>query len=90
LAETELKEFQEKLVGMKNITHINRTLGSVDLVLYVVAKDAVEYGEIIDKIKSNPKKIISNIETLNIINELKVDNFSGLIQLKKENTTSDN
>ena len=90
LPETELKEFQEKLIKIGNITHINRTLGSVDLVLYVVAKDAVEYGEVINKIKSNPKKIISNIETLNIISELKVDNFSGLVETKIENKTSDN
>ncbi len=90
LPESELKEFQEKLVKMGNITHINRTLGSVDLVLYVVAKDAIEYGEIIDKIKNNSKKIISDIETLNIINELKVDNFSGLLENKQENQTSGN
>ena len=64
---------------MGNITHINKTIGTYDMVLYVVAKDAINFGEIINEIKNTPKKIISSLETLNIINELKVDNFSGLI-----------
>ena len=78
--ESELTEFQEKLVKIPNITHINRTLGSIDMLLYVVTRDASEYSQIIDQIKNTPKKIIANIETLNIINELKIDDFSGLLK----------
>lgn len=77
--ESELVDFQKKLQLTDNITHINKTIGTYDMVLYVVAKDAINFGEIINEIKNTPKKIISNLETLNIIHELKVDNFSGLI-----------
>jgi DNA-binding Lrp family transcriptional regulator len=83
LPESELTNFQFKLQKMGNITHINKTIGQYDMVLYIVAKDAINFGEIINEIKSantpTGKKIISNIDTLNIIHELKVDNFSGLI-----------
>lgn len=79
LPETELVEFQKKLQEMKNITHINKTIGQYDMVLYIVARDAINFGEIINEIKNTPKKIISSLDTLNIIHELKVDNFSGLI-----------
>ncbi len=78
--ESELLEFQNKLMRMPNITHINKTLGSIDMVLYIVSKDAIQFGEVIDEIKSGPKKVISNIETLNIIHELKIDDFSGLVR----------
>lgn len=77
--ESELVEFQAKLQKMGNITHINKTIGSYDMVLYIVAKDAINFGEIINEIKNTPKKIISSLDTLNIIHELKVDNFSGLV-----------
>lgn len=81
--ENDLLVFQNKLKEMKNITHINKTIGQYDMVLYMVARDAINFGELINDIKNlantNGKKIIQNIDTLNIIHELKVDNFSGLI-----------
>lgn len=81
--ENDLLVFQNKLKEMKNITHINKTIGQYDMVMYMVARDAINFGELINDIKNlantNGKKIIQNIDTLNIIHELKVDNFSGLI-----------
>lgn len=79
LPESELLDFHKNLIKIPNVTHINKTLGSIDLVLYVVAKDATEFGAVINTIKSTPKKIISSLDTLNIVKELKIDNFGGLI-----------
>jgi DNA-binding Lrp family transcriptional regulator len=77
--EIESKDFINKLVKMKNITHITTILGNYDLVLVIAAKDALDFDKIVNEIKSNPKKVIQTLDVGLITGDPKVNNFSGLL-----------
>lgn len=79
VGEADLQEFHMKLLSMPNVTHISKMIGMFDLVLTVAARDAADFGRIMNEIKSSPKKVIQKIDSATIVDDTKIDDFSQLI-----------
>jgi DNA-binding Lrp family transcriptional regulator len=73
------KEFIEKLVKMPNITHVTTILGNYDLVLVVVARDALHFDQIVNEIKNNKEKVVQTVDVSIITGDPKINDFSGLL-----------
>jgi len=78
-----LGKFIEKLVAHKNVTHVARLVGKYDYFLQMAAEDIVAFDAALDEIKGIQEGLITDIEISNIIDGLKVDDFSGLISNEK-------
>jgi Lrp/AsnC family transcriptional regulator, leucine-responsive regulatory protein len=74
-----LKDFLEKLVKHKNITHVSRLVGRYDYFLQIAAEDIMSLDVVLDEIKAIRQGLIVDMDISNVIDGLKTDDFSGLI-----------
>ena len=81
VTDEDLQPFHMKLKNMPNVTHITLLLGSIDMVLTVAAKDATDFGRIVNEIKTTDKKIIANLEIATIVDDIKIDDLRQLIDI---------
>lgn len=82
--DSELKEFQNKLVKITKVVHVSRTIGKYDFYTTIVSKDSFELYRTIEEIKQVGPNLITEIEHLQIIEEPKYDDFRGVLsELKK-------
>jgi DNA-binding Lrp family transcriptional regulator len=71
--------FIKKLVAHKNVTHIGRLVGKYDYFLQMAAEDIATFDRALDEVKALHEGLIINAEISNIIDGIKIDDFSGLI-----------
>lgn len=74
-----LKDFLEKLVAHKNVTHVSRLVGRYDYFLQIAAEDIVSLDTVLDELKSIRQGLIVDMDISSVIDGLKTDDFSGLI-----------
>lgn len=75
----QLSSFTEQLVALPHVTHANKTAGSYDYVLYTAHQTMEQFNSTLDQIKSIQPGLVQKIEVVNILDELKTDDFSGLL-----------
>lgn len=71
--------FLKKLKKHKNVTHISRLVGKYDYFLQMAAPDIISFDTALDEIKSFHIGLITEIEMSNVIDGIKIDDFSGII-----------
>ena len=79
VAGADIEEFVQKLIAHKKVTHVARLIGKYDYFVQVAAEDVIAFDSVLSNIKMIQPGIIADIETANIIDGLKTDDFSGLI-----------
>ena len=79
VSKSELNALLSKLTAHKNITHISRLVGTYDYFLQIAAEDIVAFDAVLDDLKMIQIGAIKDIEISNVIDGLKIDDFSGLI-----------
>jgi Lrp/AsnC family transcriptional regulator, leucine-responsive regulatory protein len=72
--------FVQKLVAHRNVTHVSRLIGSSDYAVHIAAKDIAAFDDVLDDLKSFVPGIVASIDVSNVIDGLKTDDFSGLIE----------
>lgn len=75
----EIDAFIQKLVLHKNVTHIGRLIGKYDYFLQMAAEDISAFDKALDDVKAIHEGVIVDVELANIIDGIKIDDFSGLI-----------
>ena len=75
----EVEIFIQKLVAHKNVTHIGRLVGKYDYFLQMAAEDIVAFDKALDEVKALHEGLIVDVEISNVIDGIKIDDFSGLI-----------
>jgi Lrp/AsnC family transcriptional regulator for asnA, asnC and gidA len=80
LSDAELEPFHMKLIEMPNVTHISKLIGSSDLALTIAARDAADFNRVVNEIKTNPTRIIQNMDICTIVDDIKIDDFRKLIE----------
>ena len=75
----EVDAFIKKLVAHKNVTHIGRLVGKYDYFLQMAAEDIVAFDRALDEVKALHEGLIADVEISNVIDGIKIDDFSGLI-----------
>jgi DNA-binding Lrp family transcriptional regulator len=71
--------FIKKLVAHKNVTHIGRLVGKYDYFLQMAAEDIAAFDKALDEVKALHDGLIVDVEVSNVIDGIKIDDFSGLI-----------
>ena len=70
--------FEVGLLTLGNVTHCVRVLGKYDYLLMIAGQDVREIDRVFESIKAFSPGFIDDIESLSVVEELKVDNFAGL------------
>ena len=79
VSRAEIESFITKLLAHKNITHIGRLVGKYDYFLQMAAEDISAFDKALDDVKAMHEGLIVGMEISNIIDDIKLDDFSGLI-----------
>lgn len=76
----EVETFIKKLSAHKNVTHIGRLVGKYDYFLQMAAEDIVAFDKAFDEVKAIHEGLVVDVEISNVIDGIKIDDFSGLIE----------
>lgn len=79
VSRSEIDTFIQKLTAHKNVTHIGRLVGKYDYFLQMAAEDIVAFDTALDEVKALHEGLIVDIDISNVIDGIKIDDFSGLI-----------
>ena len=71
--------FFQTLISHPNVTHLTKLVGKYDYHLEIAALDIATFDIVMDEIKAISPGIISDIEMVSIIDNGKIDDFSGLV-----------
>ena len=74
-----LDEFIAGLMQHKNVTHVAKTVGKYDFMLYVAASDMLAFDKVLTDIKSIKEGIIKELEPIAVPDAYKIDDFSALV-----------
>lgn len=76
----QLEEFTSGLISLAHVTHVNKTVGLYDYIVYTAHNSMEQLNTTLDQIKSIQNGFVQKIDVINILDEIKTDDFSGVIQ----------
>ena len=79
-SEDEKNKFISYLKSLKNISYIAKTSGKWDLIVNIVAKNLREFDQVLVDIRMKFSSIIKNYNSSSIIEEIKYDDMTELIE----------
>ena len=75
-----LDAYTQHFARIPEVTHLTRTIGQYDYVMFIAVRSARDLDTTLDTIKAVQPEQVDSIDVLNIIEEPKIDDFSGVLK----------